>query len=86
MNFVKVIIRNRCDEQINGWCVRIDRNAPVPLRCAPADSHGVGPKAIFCPRGHRCFDEPEELERATDAATRAGWGRWQREGAVVVEC
>ena len=73
-------------ERITGWCVRIERNVPANLRCAPGATGGGGSTAIICPRGHRCFDSPHDLERATEAATRGGWGRWEREGAVIVEC
>ncbi len=88
MNFVKVIIRCRCGEQVTGWCVRIERNVPANLRCSPnfGGGGGGGSRAILCPRGHRCFDSAEDLERATEVLTRGGWGRWQREGAVIVEC
>jgi hypothetical protein len=91
MDFVKVIIRCRCGEEISGWCVRVARNVPTPLRCQPGTRgggvEGGGSRGIFCPKGHRCFDSPEDLERAVDTlASRGGWGRWQREGAVLVAC
>lgn len=87
MNFVRVVIECRCKERIPGWCVRISRPVPANLRCSPNPGGGAGgPRAISCPRGHRCFDGPDDLERAVEALTDGSWGRWQKEGAVVVEC
>lgn len=88
MDFLSVTIRCRCGEQVTGWCVRIGRRVPPGLRCQPTfGPPGGGPRAILCPRGHRCFDGPEDLERAVDRLiSRGGWGKWQREGVVVVEC
>jgi hypothetical protein len=87
VNFVRVIIQCRCGERIDGWCVRVERNVPANLRCSPSGGGGGGPREILCPRAHKCFDSPQELERAVDTLTRSGgWGRWERDGAVVVEC
>lgn len=87
MHFVCVVIECRCKERITGWCVRISRNVPADLRCSPNPGGGPsGPRAILCPNGHRCFEDPEDLERAVEALTRGGWGQWQREGAVIVRC
>ena len=88
MHFVTVIIRCHCGEQITGWCVRVERNVPEPLRCVPrgGGGGGGGSTVIPCPRGHACFDSPRDLERATEATIRGGWGKWIHQGAVVVEC
>jgi hypothetical protein len=73
VKFVKVIIRCHCGEAIPGWCVRIERSVPANLRCSPAVRRGgEGPRAILCPRNHKCFDGPRDLERAVDALTRHG--------------
>jgi hypothetical protein len=86
VRFVNVIIRCRCGEQ-QSWCVRVDRNVPEPLRCVPVGGGGGGPSAIVCRRcGDRCFDSPHALERATEEAVRAGWGRWVPQSAVILHC
>jgi hypothetical protein len=86
-NLVRVEIRCGCGERMP-WCVRIDRNVPEQLRCGGGGgSGGGGPRDVRCSKcGRRCFDSPEALERAANQATRGGWGRHQREGAVVLEC
>lgn len=88
MSFVRVIIECHCRERIPDWCVRVSRPVPANLRCSPNPGGGAGGgvTAIFCPHGHRCFGGPEDLERAVEALIRGGWGRWQKEGAVIVEC
>ena len=88
MHFVKVIIQCRCGERISGWCVRVSRTVPANLTCHPAGGGGAGgaSRAIDCPNGHRCFNSPADLEHATEAATGGSWGRWEREGAVIVQC
>ncbi len=88
MNVVRVLIRCRCGETISGWCVRVSRKVPANLQCAPiaGGAAGGGSRAIVCARGHMCFDGPEELERVVEALTGGGWGHWEREGAVVVNC
>lgn len=88
MDFVNTIVRCRCGQTMT-WCVRISRNVPAPLRCQPRPGGGSsgGSRAVFCPNGHRCFESPDELERAVEALTGSGgWGRWQKAGGVVVEC
>jgi hypothetical protein len=87
VHFVNVIIRCRCGEQ-QSWCVRVDRNVPEPLRCVPqGGGGGGGSSAIVCGKcSDRCFDSPRALERAIEEAVRGGWGRWERQGAVILDC
>jgi hypothetical protein len=83
---VHVLLRCHCGQEVGRFCVRVSRNVPEPLRCPPSGAGGGGPVSLRCPRGHQCLDDVTELEKATEAQIRRGWGRWQREGVVIVEC
>jgi hypothetical protein len=85
MDFVRIQIRCRCGETFPG-CIRISRNVPAPLRCTPAPGPRGASRSVVCPKGHLCFGDLEDLRRAVESLVSRGWGRWQREGAVVVEC
>lgn len=82
-NLVRVEIRCGYGEPMP-W--RPARNVPETLRCGGGGGGGR-PRNVRCPKcGRRCFDSFEALEQAANEATRGGWGRHQREGAVVLEC
>lgn len=82
---VKVEIRCRGCGETSGWCVRIARNVPEPLRCSGGG--GVGPSQVSCRGcGRRCFDTIRDLERAVGESTIGGWGRHIQAGAVILSC
>lgn len=86
-NLVKVEIRCRCGNHMT-WCVRIDRHVPEGLRCVGGGGSGGGiPSGIRCNMcGRTCFDSVDALEAAARRETSGGWGRHQRNRAVVLQC
>lgn len=88
-NFVNVELRCRCGSN-RTFCVRVDRNVPTPLRCAPGGGGGGGGGRtdICCPRCREsCYDSAGALEHAVNREIGSGgWGKHQRAGAVILEC
>ena len=70
----------RCHASIDA-CVRVSREVPAPLRCAPGGGAIGGSSG--CPHW---ASGPGDLQRAVeDELRKSGWGRHVRAGAVVLE-
>jgi hypothetical protein len=89
--YVKVrLLCERCTRALD-LCVRVERNVPEPLACAPgnpvAGGTGGGGAGMCCGVCGASFGfGPGDLGRLVNDATRPGWGEHLRKGAVEIHC
>lgn len=89
-DYVKVrLLCDRCRDVVD-LCVRVERNVPEPLACAPGGAGGGGGAGGSDMSCAVCglpwhMDTSRLLQRVNDE-TRRGWGQHVRNGAVVLHC